>query len=94
MTTLISVLDQSLLYQDFTTSVENVTLSWWQQPTEPFIKYIGKRRRSALKGKCTLAKFSPNSIMSLAAFYSVNDNVNHVVVALSNGQLQEFWFPP
>jgi hypothetical protein len=42
----------------------------------------------------TVAKFDPNSIVSLAAFYSVTDNVDHIVVALANGQLQELWVTP
>jgi hypothetical protein len=47
-----------------------------------------------IEAHSTVAKFSPNSIVSLAAFYSVSDNINHIVVALSNGQLQEFWVTP
>jgi hypothetical protein len=47
-----------------------------------------------IEASSVVAKFSPSSIVSLAAFYSVSDNVNHIVVALSNGQLQEFWVTP
>jgi hypothetical protein len=47
-----------------------------------------------IEAHSTVAKFSPNSIVSLAAFYSVSDNINHIVVALSNGQLREFWVKP
>jgi Kelch motif len=41
-----------------------------------------------------IAKYGRNSIASLASFFSVPDNVNHIVVALHNGELQEFWTIP
>jgi hypothetical protein len=47
-----------------------------------------------IEAHSTVAKFNPNSIVSVAAFYSVSDNVNHIVVALSNGQLREWWVTP
>jgi hypothetical protein len=47
-----------------------------------------------IEAHSTVTKFNSNSIVSLAGFYSVSDNVNHIVVALANGQLQEFWVTP
>jgi hypothetical protein len=47
-----------------------------------------------IEAHSVVTKFSPNSIVSLAAFYSVSDNVNHIVVALADGHLREFWVTP
>ena len=47
-----------------------------------------------IEAHSTVAKFSQNSIVSIAAFFSVSDKVNHIVVVLSNGQLQELWVKP
>jgi hypothetical protein len=47
-----------------------------------------------IEAHSTVAKFNSNSIVSLAGFYSVSDNVNHIVVALIDGSLQEFWVRP
>jgi hypothetical protein len=38
-----------------------------------------------------VAKLTANSIVGVSAFYSVSDNINHIVVARSDGHLQEFW---
>jgi hypothetical protein len=44
-----------------------------------------------IEANSVVAKLSDHSIVGLAAFYSVSDNINHIVVARSDGQLQEFW---
>ena len=41
-----------------------------------------------------VAAFGPRSIVSVAAFYSESDKVNHIVVALASGQTQELWTTP
>jgi hypothetical protein len=53
-----------------------------------------KASTGGIEANTVVAKFTENSIVSLAAFYSETDKVKHIVVALSNGQLQEFWFTP
>jgi Common central domain of tyrosinase len=44
-----------------------------------------------VEANSVVAKLTANSIVGVSAFYSVSDNINHIVVARSNGQLQEFW---
>jgi hypothetical protein len=44
-----------------------------------------------IEANSVVAKLSEHSIVGVAAFYSVSDHINHIVVARSNGQLQEFW---
>jgi hypothetical protein len=38
-----------------------------------------------------VAKLPANSITGVSAFYSAADNIAHIIVARSDGQLQEFW---
>jgi hypothetical protein len=44
-----------------------------------------------VEANSVVAKLTANSIVGVSAFYSVSDNINHIVVAQSDGQLQEFW---
>jgi hypothetical protein len=41
-----------------------------------------------------VAHFTQHSIVGLAAFYSATDSVDHIVVALSDGRIQELWVNP
>ncbi len=47
-----------------------------------------------IEAHSVVANFSPNSILSVAAFYSVTDHVDHIVVALSDGEIRELWVTP
>ena len=42
----------------------------------------------------TVTQFSANSIVSLAGFYSASDQIEHIVVGLTNGLLHELWTKP
>jgi len=44
-----------------------------------------------VEANSVVAKLTANSIVGVSTFYSVSDNINHIVVARSDGQLQEFW---
>jgi hypothetical protein len=44
-----------------------------------------------VEANSVVAKLTANSIVGVSAFYSAADNINHLVVARSDGQLQEFW---
>jgi len=44
-----------------------------------------------VEANSVVAKLTENSIVGVSAFYSVSDNINHIIVAQSDGQLQEFW---
>jgi hypothetical protein len=47
-----------------------------------------------IEAHSVVANFSPHGIVSVAAFYSAPDHVNHLVVALSNGEIRELWVVP
>jgi hypothetical protein len=47
-----------------------------------------------IEAQTTVVNFGESNIVGLAAFYSVSDNVNHIVTALANGQLMESWVTP
>jgi hypothetical protein len=47
-----------------------------------------------IEAHSTVTQFSANSIVSLAGFYSVSDQVEHIVVGLTSGVLRELWVKP
>ena len=47
-----------------------------------------------IEAHSTVTHFGENSIVSLAGFYSASDQIEHIVVGLSNGRVCELWVRP
>jgi hypothetical protein len=47
-----------------------------------------------IEAHSVVAQFDGGSIVSVAGFYSESDQVEHIVVGLSNGRIEEFWLEP
>ncbi len=44
-----------------------------------------------IEANSTVTQFSAGSIVSVAAFYSASDQVEHIVAGLTNGRIRELW---
>ena len=47
-----------------------------------------------IEAHSTVAQVAPNAIVSLAAFYSASDQIEHIVGGLTNSQVFERWVRP
>ena len=47
-----------------------------------------------IEANTVVTQLPANSIRSLAGFYSATDQIEHIVVGLTNGHLREFWVAP
>jgi hypothetical protein len=47
-----------------------------------------------IEANSTVAQFSAGSVVSVAGFYSASDQIEHLVVGLTNGRLRELWTKP
>jgi hypothetical protein len=47
-----------------------------------------------IEANSTVTEFSTGSIVGVAGFYSASDQIDHIVVGLTNGRLRELWTKP
>jgi hypothetical protein len=46
-----------------------------------------------IQAHSVLAQYPAGSVVDVAGFYSVTDQVAHAVVALTGGEVEELWLP-
>ncbi len=79
--------------------------SFYDQEKQRYVIVVGTRDGNihqvywkaftvGIESRRLVTQLTPNSIRSLAGFYSASDQIEHIVVGLVNGGLREFWVRP